>query len=186
MVETIPRSMTSSANSLGGPCVTGRPHSSGASQGTAMICQSCSEVNVPGHPQPGASCHTCRIKPSKVGSSASSSAGANWEAALAQRARHHRTVMERIPHTAAICRLRAPAALCMMIVAWWTSSCGRRRLQTISARLVCCRSVSSIDTGLGPRGLRIGTPPATNWGQVASTGHEEWIINPTATLAKLY
>jgi hypothetical protein len=46
--------------------------------------------------------------------------------------------------------------------------------------------VSSIDIGLGPRGLRICTPPATNRGQVASTCHEEWIINPTATLAKLY
>lgn len=186
MVETRPRLMTASANSLGVPCVTGRPDSSGASPATAMIWPSCAAVNVAGRPQRGAACNTCGIKPRKVGSSASSAAAASWEAAWAQRARHHRTVMSLIPHMAASCRLRAPPALWRMLVARWTSSCGRRRLRTISARMVCCRSVSAIDTGSGPRGLRICTPPATHWGQVASSCPEEWIINPTATFAKLY
>jgi hypothetical protein len=186
MVETRPGLMTASANSLGGQGVTGRPDSSGASQATAMLWQSGAAVNVAGRPQRGASGHTCGIKPRQVGSSASRSAAASGEAALAQRARHHRTVRSRIPHRAASCRLRAPPALWRMIVARGTSSCGRRRLRTIAARMVCCRSVSSIDTGAGPRGLRICTPPATNWGQVASTCPEEWIINPTATFAKLY
>jgi hypothetical protein len=186
MVETRPRLMTSAANSLGVQGVTGRPERSGASQATAMSWQRCAAVNVAGRPQRGASCNTCGIKPRQVGSSASSAAAARGEAALAQRARHHRTVMSLLPNMAAICRLRAPPALWRMIVARWTSSCGRRRLRTISARMVCCRSVSSIATGSGPRGLRICTPPAPNWGQVASTCHAEWIINPTATFAKLY
>jgi hypothetical protein len=147
MLATIPRCMTSSANSLGVQCVTGRPDRSGASQATAMIWHSGAGVNVAGRPQRGASCNTCGIKPRKVGSSAAGSAAASWEAALAQRARHNRTVMSLIPHTAAICRLRAPPALWRMIVARWTSSCGRRRLRTISARIVCCRSVRALDTG---------------------------------------
>ena len=47
------RLTTSSANSLGVQCVTGRPLASGSSQATAKICVTCSAVNLPGEPLRG-------------------------------------------------------------------------------------------------------------------------------------
>ncbi len=50
---TIPRATTSSANSVGVQCVTGRPESAGGSQATARMRAIWSGANVPGHPDLG-------------------------------------------------------------------------------------------------------------------------------------
>ena len=77
----MPRVITSSASSRGVPWGPGRPEASGASQATATIWQSGSEVNVAGRPRRDASRQTCWRRPRKVSSSASTSAAARWGAA---------------------------------------------------------------------------------------------------------
>jgi len=77
MLRTMPRLITSAANSRGVQCVTGRPQSAGASQATATIWHSCSGVKVAGRPRRGVSRNTCWRRVPRVSSSASISAAAS-------------------------------------------------------------------------------------------------------------
>jgi hypothetical protein len=159
-VGTMPRLITASASSLGVQWLTGRLEAWGTSQATATIWQNCSEVNVAGRPRRGSSRNTGWRRRRKVSSSAYASAAASCGAAWAQRLRQSRTVGSLTCRASARCRVLAPSALCQMIVARWTSSCGRRRLWTMSSKMARCRSVSGIARGRGPRGGRICIPPA--------------------------
>ena len=150
----MPRLTTSSANSVGVQCVTGRSDSAGGSQATTMIWHSCSAVNVAGAPGRGWSAKAACTRPLSSFSSLSASAAASPSAALNHRLHHWLTVCQCSPSSSAMCCLRAPAAACKMILARVTNHCGLFARRTNCSNIVRCRSLNVIGWGCGPLGFR--------------------------------
>ena len=82
----------------------------------------------------------------------------------------------------------ARAGACRPVVAAvrTTGTPGRRRLWLISARRVCCRSVSGTGAGRDPRGVRIFTPPLRAVASMDPPCSEGCIRTQTIGFAKLY
>lgn len=148
------RLTTSSANSLGVQCVTGRPDSAGGSQATAMIWHSCSAVKVAGVPGRGWSAKVACTRLLNSLSPPSASATASCSATLNHRSHHWLTVCQCSPRSSAICCLRTPLDACKMILHRVTSHCGLFARRTNCSNIACCRSLNVMGEGGGPPDFR--------------------------------
>jgi hypothetical protein len=118
---TMPRRMTSSANSLAVQWVIGRPDFSGGSQATARMATICSGGNLPGGPGRGSSPRTCSMARRKAAWLWVHSIRMSRSQALAQRRRQVLTCGRDSPTSVAISPLPCLAKAKRMMAARWRS-----------------------------------------------------------------